>query len=300
VGERAVQAARDAGACNLCGSVERRPYRPGTGLGLVRCERCRLVYVHPRPGLAEIAAVYDERYFRSEDSGTVGYADYLGDEANIRRTFARRLERLERWVRPGRVLDVGCAAGFFLDEARRRGWTPQGLDVSAFAVQYARTRFGCDVRHAGLLEASLPAAAYDLVTMWDVIEHVPDPAACVRRAAELLRPGGLLALATPDLGSLPARLTGARWIGYKLSREHLYYFERRTLRRLLGTAGLEVVDTRHVGKYVSVRLFLDRLGRYTPWLAGPLDRAARALGLSARAVYANPLDIVWVTARKPR
>lgn len=294
-----LDAARSAIACNLCGSSQSEPFCPGNDLGLVRCAGCGLVYVGLRPDPDELYALYGEAYFRNDESGVVGYSDYIKDEPNIRRTARRRLAFLERFVAPGRLLDVGCAAGFFLDEAQRRGWQAEGLDVSAFAVNYARAHFALKVQRGSFTELDYAAGAFDLVTLWDVIEHVPDPKAYLRRAAQVLRPGGLLALATPDIHSLPARLAGRRWVGYKLSEEHIYYFSARTLAQMLAEAGLEIVHVRHVGKYVTVRLFLDRLAMYAPLLAGGLALAEWALHLSERSVYINPFDIVAITARKP-
>lgn len=285
--------------CNLCGSHDNHPFCPENGLRLVQCKRCALVYVSPRPDPRELYALYGETYFNNDQSGVVGYSNYLKDEANIRKTFAGRLTRLEQFIKRGKVLDVGCAAGFFLDEAHERGWQVQGLDVSSFAADYAAKRFGFDVRQGSLTEQDYPAGNYDLITLWDVIEHVPDPKAYIQRAAELLRAGGVLALATPDVDSLPARLTGKRWVGYKLSEEHVYYFSIRTLRDMLEAAGLDVIDTRHAGKYVTVRLFLNRLGMYSPIMARLLALAERRFKLSERSIYVNPYDIVLMTARKP-
>jgi 2-polyprenyl-3-methyl-5-hydroxy-6-metoxy-1,4-benzoquinol methylase len=284
--------------CNLCGSEERAPYCPENSLGLVQCQACGLVYVSPRPDANELYALYGETYFQNGNSGVVGYTHYVKDEPNIRKTFARRLRKLEAYIQTGRVLDVGCAAGFFLSEAQKRGWQAEGLDVSSFAVEYARTQFGLDVRQGSFTDLDYPAGRYDLVTLWDVIEHVPDPKAYVQKAARLLRPGGVIALATPDVDSIPARLTGKRWVGYKLSEEHIYYFSARTLTHMLEEAGFEVLNVRHVGKYVTLRLFIDRLGMYLPVLAGSLALVERLFKLSAWSLYINPYDIVSVTARK--
>ena len=84
------------------------------------------MYVNPRPDPMELYALYGETYFHNDQSGVVGYTNYLKDEPNIRRTFAGRLKRLSQVVQPGKLLDVGCAAGFFLDEARKIGWQVQG------------------------------------------------------------------------------------------------------------------------------------------------------------------------------
>ncbi len=284
--------------CNLCGSEQRHPYCPENGLRLVQCEDCGLVYVNPRPDPHELYALYGETYFRNEQSGVVGYTNYLKDEANIRKTFAGRLKRISRFIKPGKLLDVGCAAGFFLDEARKIGWQVQGLDVSSFAVRYAAEHFGVDVQPGSLTDLNYPANSYDLISMWDVIEHVPDPKAYIRRAAKLLKQDGLLVMATPDVGSIPARVTGKRWVGYKLSEEHVYYFSARTLGKMLAEEGFDVIDVRHVGKYVTVRLFLDRLGMYLPLTSQVLQVVERAFKVSAWSAYVNPFDIIAVTARK--
>ncbi len=284
--------------CNLCGSDSREPYCPENGLGLVQCQNCGFVYVSPRPDPEELYSLYGETYFHNNKSGVVGYSNYIHDEANIRKTAQRRLRHLEGFIQPGRLLDVGCATGFFIDEAHKRGWTVEGLDVSTYGVAYARREFGLTAHEGALTGLDLPGEAYDLLTMWDVIEHVPDPVAYVREAARLLRPGGMISLATPDVDSLPARLAGKRWVGYKLSEEHVYYFSIKTLTRMLNEAGFEVVNVRHIGKYVPLSLFRDRLGMYFPWMASLLRLGEKALGLSEWALYINPYDIVQVTARK--
>jgi 2-polyprenyl-3-methyl-5-hydroxy-6-metoxy-1,4-benzoquinol methylase len=293
-----VTAVRHNVTCNLCGSSDARPFCPENGRGLVQCQNCGLVYVSTRPDPNELYALYGEAYFHNDDSAMVGYTDYVRDEANIRRTANRRLHYLERFVPPGRMLDVGCAAGFFLDEARKRGWQVQGLDISAYAAQYSKERFGLDVRQGSLIDLDYPQSTFDLITLWDVIEHVPDPKAYIQRVAALLRTGGVFSLATPDVASLPAKLTGKRWMGYKLADEHVYYFSAKTLSQMLNEAGFEVVNVRHVGKYVTLRLFFDRLEMYFPRLAKLGVGIERAFKLSERSVYVNPFDIVAITARK--
>lgn len=294
-----VDAARSHIPCNLCGSNHREPYCPENGLGLVKCQNCGLVYVSPRPDPNELYALYGETYFHNDESGMVGYSNYVADEGNIRKTANGRIARLERYTRqPGRMLDVGCAVGFFLDEARKRGWQVEGLDVSNFAVEYAREHFGLNTRAGSFTGLEFAPESFDLVTMWDVIEHVPDPKSYIHKAAAVLRSGGIFSLATPDIDSLPAKLTGKRWVGYKLSEEHLYYFSKRTLAKMLEEAGFEILESRHVGKYVTLRLFVDRLGMYTPVIAKLLALAERAFKLSERSAYINPFDIVAITARK--
>lgn len=284
--------------CNLCGGTKTQPFCPENGRGLVQCDECGLVYVAEQPVADELYALYGETYFKNDDSGEVGYTDYIKDERNIRKTVNRRFDHIEKFVKPGRLLDVGCAMGFFIDEASKRGWQVEGQDISHYATEYVMNRFGHTAHHGSLLQLELPQGAYDLVTMYDVIEHVPDPKGYMQRVAELVKSGGVFELATPDVGSIPARMTGKRWIGYKLSDEHVYYFSVQTLTRMLDEAGFDVEHVRHIGKHITMNLFLDRLGFYAPWLSRPLQWLERTFKLSTRSFYVNPFDIVAITARK--
>src|SRR5439155_18858419 len=126
-------------------------------------------------------------------------------------TARSTLERIERHVRRGALLDLGCWVGFLLAGARERGWSTLGAEPSEFAWRYARERLGLEVLHAGLLDADLPQGSFDAVVMADVIEHLPDPAGALDRLAQVLRPGGVVHLALPNAGSRLARSMGPRW-----------------------------------------------------------------------------------------
>src|SRR5207248_2562579 len=157
-----------------------------------------------------------------------------------RRMFARHLDRIERLLPAGRVLDVGCATGDFLMSARARGWDPIGVDPSPAAAQ-ARAA-GLPIRGKTIQDADVRPHSVDLVTFWDVLEHLPDPVADLRRAGTLLGPGGMVALTVPDAGGAVARLSGRRWFGYKTAGEHLQFFTGSTLSRVLRAAGFDLVQ----------------------------------------------------------
>ncbi|MDL1901927.1 class I SAM-dependent methyltransferase [Anaerolineae bacterium CFX9] len=199
-----------------------------------------------------------------------------------------------------KALDIGCGGGLFLAALQREGAEATGIELSDTRAFYSKTRHGFEVVKRPIEDDYWKSfqGMFDIVALWDVIEHVPDPAAYIRRAAEVLKPGGILALATPDVSSLPARLTGRRWVGYKLSEEHVYYFSTATLTRMLEEAGFEVISSRHIGKYVTLRLFLDRLSMYSALIARPLAWLERIFRLSEWSLYVNPFDIVAITARR--
>lgn len=287
--------------CNLCGATAYGPYRQRSLPHVVRCGGCGLVRVEEFPDSGRLAEIYSAEYFRNDTSNVLGYADYESDRPFILRTAHRRLRKLEQ-LAPGRgrILDVGCAFGYFLEAARRRGWDVEGIDLSEHAVAYARQHLGDAAVHTGQLEqAGLPLGSFDVITLWDVVEHFPDPVEKLAYCRELLKPGGLLVLSTPDIGSPVARVTGPRWMGFKLADEHLYYFSRRTMGAMLERAGFAVVRTFPVGKDVSLGLFGARLRLYVPPLAAVVDALVRLTGRGRASVYVNPRDIMCVVARKP-
>lgn len=263
---------REVGCC-LCGSEEARerfreePYR------VLDCADCGLTYVTPRAAGDLVEAVYGEAYWRSSEPRRHGYADYLADAALYRRTFERRWRALAAHLPPaGRALDVGCAGGFFLDVLIARGWEALGLEPSEQMARSVAARLGQGrVRCATLEQAEFAPASFDLVTLWDVLEHLPDPVAALVRARELLRPGGRVVVETQDVRALFARLLGRRWQHYK-HREHLAHFHRGTLERALAQAGLALVELsrRGAGKYVRGDFLVERSGRLHRRLPGLL------------------------------
>src|SRR5262249_22506677 len=148
--------------------------------------------------------------------------------------------------RGGRLLELGCACGFLLLAARERGFSAEGVEMSAWASTQARERYGLDVRTGHVEGLALPTDSYDVVVLADVIEHLHDPRRTLRHVHRVLRPGGRLLLLTPDIGSLTARLMGPRWWG--LLDDHYFYFSRRTLRRLLVDEGFAIERISALGR----------------------------------------------------
>lgn len=263
-----------------------------------RCRRCGLEFLHPQPAPAELGALYDVRYFASGASAARGYERYEADEANLRKTFRRRLRRLAARIPASarRLLDVGCALGYSLAVAAESGWDARGVEMSAWAAAEARRRFGLDVRQGSLDTVDFPPATFDLITLWDVLEHLADPREGLRRCHELLKPDGHLALTTPNTAGLLRKLTGRRWVEYKIP-EHLYFFDPATMRTLLEKSGFHPLSIRSEGKYVGLAFLLQRLARANPLLA-PLRVLALLPGLRRLSLYVNATNTMLVVARK--
>lgn len=250
-------------SCALCaGSDVSVVVREQGGRTIVRCLACGLECVHPLPSASELDAIYqDAGYFsgaRGERNG-IGYGEHYAEQPHARPVDRARLARLAK-LRPERkrLLDVGCAYGGFVLAARGYGWQAKGLEVSAAAAHAAAQRWGLDVTTGTLQSAALPGGSFDAVTLWEVIEHVSNPLDDLAAVARLLRPGGVVALSTPNVKSLRARQEGPDWYGYHVSREHLYFFSAETLSRALRQAGFRIActDTRTVDP--SLRALLRR------------------------------------------
>jgi SAM-dependent methyltransferase len=257
--------------CPICRDPRRRAVVIQNGLPVVRCLNCGQEFVWPMPSDSVLASIYDRAYYRG-GHGSVGFGDYAALMPARRRMFARHLDRLERLVQPGRVLDVGCATGDFLRVAKERGWDAVGVDPSPAREQ----ALAAGVRLVGrtIDDADVAPHSLAVVTFWDVLEHLPDPVASLRRARQLLVPGGLVAATVPNAGSAVARLSGPRWFGYKTAGEHLQFFSAATINRCFETAGFHVAVRRPVAWSCTVGFLIDRAALY---LGGPGRIAHRAL-----------------------
>jgi len=290
--------------CNLCGADDPAPLAEIEGFHIVRCRQCGLTYVNPRFVQQTLHEIYTESYYDHDGINNgrefYGYDDYVQDEENIKTTFAKRLAVIERLANKGQLLDVGCATGFFLDLARSKGWNVVGTEVSSFGARFAREQFGLDVRLGTLRELSFDDQSFDVITMWDVIEHVLDPMAELLEIQRILRPGGLLSIITPDAGSLVARLLGSRWEEFRRVREHVYFFSRRTLAEMLRKADFEILRTESADKVFYLGPALQRL-KYYAWDGAATQLATRwvyRLGLDKVRININPFTKMTVYARK--
>ncbi|MBI4355028.1 MAG: class I SAM-dependent methyltransferase [Candidatus Omnitrophica bacterium] len=295
-------------ACNLCGGdqvaelfaanaslAQRREGRlrcTDDGLGqhgrIVRCRRCGLVYTNPRCRQGLIHEAYEQ----------VEDPTYVAETEGRLLTFGRALDLLEQHhpVR-GRLLDVGCYTGVFLQVARTRGWEVAGLEPSRWACDVAARQTGLAVQAGTLAGAPWPPAGFDVITLWDVLEHLTDPLGDLRRMAALLVPGGHLALTTVDIGSQSARWLGTRW--WWLMEMHLYYFTRDTVTRLLRQAGFEVVLIEPHVRVVSLRYLWSRLAPYLGGAARLLERAGRWWRWNDWHATITGAGLMTVIARKP-
>lgn len=244
--------------CGVCGANDTKKLYSLKGFDVVKCRHCGFVYVNPRIANEDLPKLYSSDYFRNRQ---YGYLDY---EA----TAHLRKKNFERWYRDiqpflkvdkGNVLDIGCASGYFLEILRSKGWNVQGIELDPAMI-------------AVLKEKNIPAYTYTfdtfqtnekyhLITLFDVLEHLPDIKDTFTRLASLLHPDGIVALITPDAESFQHKLFGKRWFQLK-PQEHIHYFSASTLQKVIAPHNLSVVKIMHSGQYADVSFISNRLKEY--------------------------------------
>jgi len=224
---------------------------------LFRCSGCGFLFVDPLP--QDVLAIYNDDYFSGAAEGH-GYTDYDRDKEPMRPVFEEYLRRMEKLGGAGRILDVGAATGYFLDIARKRGWDTAGVEPSNFAADLGRKK-GLDVRTGVLEDSDFAPASFDVISLWDVLEHLPDPEKTVRDLKRLLKPGGIFAFNTPDVDSMWAKGMGMNW-HLIVPPEHIHLFGRRSAVQLLQNCGFEPVEVTTIGKTFTVQYVLQTLGHW--------------------------------------
>jgi SAM-dependent methyltransferase len=248
-------------ACPLCRETRRRWLFVKDGFPVVRCRGCRLVYVDAEITSSDLASRYGEDYYR----GGV-FHDYVGQRDQRLASARSHCELLSRLQPSGRLLDVGCATGFFLEAASAR-WEVVGVELSAFAADYARGEFGQSVLTGDIADVGLPDAAFNVVTLWNTIEHVSDPRETIGQVARVAAPNALVVLTTGDVTGPRARRDLSNW-DLMSPPEHLYFFSPKTITRLLEDAGLEVRRIVHDGLIATSRPLSSSTARAIASAAG--------------------------------
>jgi len=244
--------------CPLCDSPDHIPiadvYDRLLGIDgqftMVRCARCGLHYLNPQPTISELARYYPEDYdpFNTPLPDELPWLKRLSVNYGLR----KRGRAVTHYKRSGRLLEIGCANGLFLNMMRQMGdWQVQGVDTSKSAVRYAREQLKLDVFHGQLENAKYPDRHFDVVVMWDVLEHVHHPKETLLEIRRLLKPDGVFAFRVPLLDSWDRKLFGPYWAGWDAPR-HLTLFSLRTLKLMLAQTGFHIERTACIsGSYLA-------------------------------------------------
>ncbi|MFI7060387.1 class I SAM-dependent methyltransferase [Kribbella sp. NPDC050124] len=245
--------------CILCSATG--PFRPRGAKGgyeIQECAACGLVQLVPTPTPETLRALYEGSSYFDGDGGS-GYSEYESQEGEYLATFREDVRRIAEFVPSGRVLEVGCGYGYFLQCAEDAGYDVYGIDLSPTAIKVASERFPGRV-FCGTLEEvpEIHEQQYDVIFGSHLIEHVTEPGAFLESASRLLRPGGVIVLVTPNIKSLLARVSGRRWVSFKIP-EHVSYYDPTTIAELLRRTGLSVLAVDAAYQYYALPFVAGRL-----------------------------------------
>jgi 2-polyprenyl-3-methyl-5-hydroxy-6-metoxy-1,4-benzoquinol methylase len=237
--------------CDFRESVETVYMIPGGKYGRhVKCRNCHLIYVNP----IEKASKINEAYFQRKDV----------DAPIIRETRLTATESqvglIKRYGNGTRLLDVGCGEGFFLFNASKAGYATKGIEISQDVAEYARREFGLDVEAKPFEELRFAENYFDVVTLWQVLEHVPYPLMVLKEVHRILKPGGLLATSTPDIEGILAKIFRRKW--WNLRRLHINQFTAKTLTGMLNRAGFKNVFSTSYKEYISMSMLVIPVLKY--------------------------------------
>lgn len=254
--------------CNLCGNDDYEVICPSTirdddkltadnlsctnpGHGrhhrIVRCKNCRLIYANPRDPDSLLPEVYKK----------VKDICYSFIVKSRKKAFAESLARIEKIRTGSRLLDIGCYTGVFMEVAGGRGWSACGIEPSEWASGIGRNK-GLDIKNCPADDIEKAEGKFDLITMWDTIEHLGDPYGTLRLCLNKLNPAGAIAITTMRCEGLFYALCGRRWPWFM--RMHLYYFTLGTLTEMLEKTGFKIILSRPYAHYMSANYFLYKLG----------------------------------------
>jgi len=256
---------------------------------IVKCLKCGLIFAPFMGEVQELVSNYKEMVDEK----------YLQEEAGRRITARSILQRLNKFRKYGScLLDIGCSAGFLLDEARKMDWEVYGVEYSNWAVEYAKEKFNLEIHNTSLEGAKFPSRFFDAVIMKDTIEHLSNPKQALIEIKRILKPTGILYINTPDIESLASRLFKTRWWG--INQFHLYYFSKRTLSKLLKATGFESIKYACHARAFSLKYWLERFKNYNKIICRILVVFSRIGLLNKRPLKINLRDQIEVFARKSR
>ena len=238
----------------------------------------------PSTSVDEPGELYDERYFTAGD-----YPGYIANEMALRRSMKRHLAQMAPYLSArSSVLEIGCAYGLFLDEARTHFDRVVGIDVAEAAVDHARKHFKVNALSGDFVEAPLEDGTFDVICLWDTIEHLERPDVFLEKARRLLQPDGRLFLTTGDISSLSARVRGSKWRQIH-PPSHLHYFSRDSVTTLLGRLGFRVMGIETAAYYHTLHNILASIG-----LRGGLTGRCSHLALAAIGELVSRRIGLWI------
>ncbi|MEM7819495.1 MAG: class I SAM-dependent methyltransferase [Candidatus Aenigmatarchaeota archaeon] len=220
-------------------------------INIVKCKNCGHIYQNPRLSDNEIKKAYNKikKFYRTMPRKTNIMSFNLLNN--------KRLEEIEKYANKGKVLDIGCSFGNFLNTAKKRGWETYGNDISKYISDFAKKKMKLNVFYGTIEQIKYPKEFFDTITLFDVIEHLPDPKKTLKECNRIMKKNGLLIIQTPAIDSIYAKIKGKNWEYFGI--QHLNYFSKKSLETLLKKTGFKIIKIYYgsdIGFLTSIKAYL--------------------------------------------
>ena len=254
--------------CPVCGRDEFTPrYKKNIlnyEMNYVLCNHCDTLYANPRASEKSLRNIYASENFFEGKEDNINYYSFIEGEPYLSRTAASRLSRIEKYAQGKDLLEVACAAGFFLNQAKKRGFNASGVEFSAPMANWAAEQWDVEIIPESIELVELKESSYDVIASWGVFTILRDPKAVLQKFNRALRPGGVLALNTYYNESLWGRFWGGNWYILVLNMSQIW--SKKTLIETIEDHGFKVVSVRRDMPYASMKYLLFQLAQHMPGL----------------------------------
>ena len=257
--------------CQICNNSEFIKVMEAEGFHYYRCKNCSLEFSYPQPTDEYLSKLYTRNYYKAWDID-----QHEKEVFRIKqKTFLHKISLVKKYLFPSaKILDCGCATGFFLDVAKESSYEAYGIELSEYAANVCKQKHGNGKIFCGQMEnanfTDNPDKKFNAIFMSDFIEHVRNPKQIISQAFEMLENKGLLVITTPKVKSFSYRISGKRWFQYK--PEHLYYFSENNIKQLLTNCYFSEIRFEKAYKYISINYFISYFSTYKHFIFSPISK----------------------------
>lgn len=248
--------------CPNCNSSEFKLILTAKNSEVLKCEKCQLEFLNSQPSEREILNLYKENYYFGGLADVKGYQNYTNLETSLEKEAIKRIRVINNYTSKKRLLDVGAGTGTFLSVAKQKRYNVAANDISSYAI--SKLRKITNLTYQGkIIRRNFPKEYFDIVTAWDVIEHIPNLGEAISAINYTLKKGGYIFLTTPNTDSIDARLLGKYWYGYKKIPEHIVFFNKKSIKYLLESNGFKVMEIISWGFVRDFDFIVEKLLHYS-------------------------------------
>jgi 2-polyprenyl-3-methyl-5-hydroxy-6-metoxy-1,4-benzoquinol methylase len=263
------------------------------------------MWLFPMPTKEDLHKIYTETYYSNKSffstslENIYGYYDFISERLYKQITYSSILGKAKQFLNmttsPG-LLDIGCGLGHMLDVAFEEGFDVEGIEFNPYAVERIKKKYIFPVYCGDI--SSFTGRTFDVITMFDVIEHLMDPFTALENIRKICNIGGLLIITTMDSDSLTSRLLGKRLEDFRRIREHLFFFTRKSMTRILEEHGFKIIKINSLGHTFRLDFLADRIRLISPAWGAVLKKVVKYSGIKGKMVHINPLTKMIIYAKR--